>query len=213
MQQIHLSVPVSAYAFPFILREIKINSMEKETNRSRGTSWKNVLVAVLVVALAGTSFTIFKNKDMGQDAKAAQNKSIGQDAHAPSFINPAGLYDPSPNAYAHIAVVPAGNTLVFIAGQGGETADGNLVNDFRAQVKQVFRNLEVALESQGLTFKDVVKQTTLVVDHNPEKLKILTEESLLVWPDKQFPTNTLIPVPGLALTGMLIEIDVTAVKR
>lgn len=175
--------------------------MEKETNRSRGTSWKNVLVAALVVALAGTSFTIFKNNDMGQDTKV------------PYFVNPAGLYDPSPNAYAHIAMVPAGNTLVFIAGQGGETADGNLVNDFRAQVKQAFRNLETALQSQGLTFRDVVKQTTLVVDHNPEKLKILTEESLLIWPDKQFPTNTLIPVPGLALTGMLIEIDATAVKR
>ncbi|SEW50623.1 RidA family protein [Chitinophaga arvensicola] len=138
---------------------------------------------------------------------------MAQETYAPQFINPAGLYDPAPNAYSHIAVVPAGHTLVFVAGQGGEAADGRLVNDFRTQLKQAFSNLQTALTSQGLTFKDVVKQTTLIVDHNPEKLKILTEESLQIWPDKQFPVNTLIPVPGLALEGMLIEIDVTAVKR
>jgi len=136
-----------------------------------------------------------------------------KETNATQFINPAGLYDPTPNAYSHMVVVPAGNTLVYISGQGGETADGHLVNDFRAQVKQAFSNLGTALASQGLTFKDVVKQTTLVVDHSKEKLKILGEETSLVWPDKQFPVNTLIPVPQLALDGMLIEIEMLAVKR
>jgi len=136
-----------------------------------------------------------------------------KETNAPQLINPAGLYDPTPNAYSHMALVPAGNTLVYISGQGGETADGHLVNDFRAQVKQAFNNLATALSSQGLTFKDVVKQTTLVVDHSEERLGILGEETSLLWPDKKFPVNTLIPVPRLALDGMLIEIEVLAVKR
>lgn len=136
-----------------------------------------------------------------------------KETNAPQLINPAGLYDPTPNAYSHMAVVPAGNTLVYISGQGGETVDGKLVNDFRSQLKQAFSNLATALASQGLTFKDVVKQTTLVVDHTEAKLAILGEETLLIWPDKKFPVNTLIPVPRLALDAMLIEIEVLAVKR
>lgn len=128
------------------------------------------------------------------------------------FINPEGLYDPSPNAYTHMAVVPAEQTLVYVSGQGGETADGNLVPDFRTQLRQAFDNLSIALAAQGLTLQDVVKQTTLVVDHSEERLAILTEESLKVWPERKCPVNTLIPVPRLALDGMLIEIEVLAVK-
>ncbi|NLR77673.1 RidA family protein [Chitinophaga eiseniae] len=129
------------------------------------------------------------------------------------LINPEGLYDPTPNAYSHLAVVPPGHTLVYVAGQGGETITGHLVNDFRTQVKQAFENLAIALASQQLTLQDVIKQTTLVVAHDMEKLKILSEETLIIWPNKKFPINTLIPVPRLALDGMLIEIEVLAVKR
>lgn len=129
------------------------------------------------------------------------------------LINPEGLYDPTLNAYSHLAVVPAGHTLIYVAGQGGETITGHLANDFRTQVKQTFENLAIALASQQLTLQDVVKQTTLVVDHDMEKLKILSEETLIIWPNKKFPVNTLIPVPRLALDGMLIEIEVLAVKR
>lgn len=32
-----------------------------------------------------------------------------------------------------------------------------------------------------------------------------------MWPAKDFPVNTLIPVPRLALDGMLVEIDAVAV--
>ncbi len=128
------------------------------------------------------------------------------------FINPEGLYDPAANAYTHIAVVPAGQTLVYVSGQGGETADGSLVPDFRTQLKQAFDNLSKALACQGLTLQDVVKQTTLVVDHDQEKLRILTEVSLAIWTNRKCPVNTLIPVPRLALDGMLIEIEVMAVK-
>ncbi|WP_145667822.1 Rid family hydrolase [Chitinophaga polysaccharea] len=43
-----------------------------------------------------------------------------------------------------------------------------MANDFRTQVKQAFENLAIALASQQLTLQDVVKQTTLVVDHDME---------------------------------------------
>ncbi|MGO4779688.1 hypothetical protein AB4084_29865, partial [Lysobacter sp. 2RAB21] len=53
-----------------------------------------------------------------------------------ALSNPAGLYDPAPNGYSHLAQVEAGARWLLVAGQGGETADGALDPDFRAQVRQ-----------------------------------------------------------------------------
>jgi enamine deaminase RidA (YjgF/YER057c/UK114 family) len=51
-------------------------------------------------------------------------------SHPLTLSNPPGLYDPSANGYSHVAQVAADTRLVFIAGQGGETADGQLSADF-----------------------------------------------------------------------------------
>ncbi|MDN3586963.1 RidA family protein [Pedobacter aquatilis] len=122
--------------------------------------------------------------------------------------NPEGIYDPRLHGYSHVASVKG---LVFIAGQGGSRTDGMLSNDFRTQVKIVFENIGIALKSKGLGFENIAKLTTLVVDYDEEKHQVLIEESNLIWPNLKFPVNTLIPVSKLALDGMLIEIDATAV--
>lgn len=131
---------------------------------------------------------------------------------AQEITNPKGLYDPKPHGYSHVATVPAGSTLVFVAGQAGTDEKGNLSNDFRTQVRYTFQNIVIALNSKGLKAGDIVKLTTLVVGYNPEKHKILIEESRKVWPNEKYPVNTLIPVAALALEGMQIEIDATAVE-
>lgn len=125
--------------------------------------------------------------------------------------NPKGLYDPRPHAYSHVATVPANSTLVFVAGQAGTDEEGKLSSDFRTQVKYALKNIEIALKSKGLTHQQIVKLTTLVVNYDSEKHKVLIEESKKVWPDGKYPVNTLIPVSRLALDGMQIEIDATAV--
>ena len=127
------------------------------------------------------------------------------------ITNPTGIYDPSPHGYSHLASVPAGSQLVFIAGQGGSRTDGILSDDFRAQVVIVFENIALALKSKNLTMANIAKLTTLVVDYDEAKHEILIEESNRIWPDRKFPVNTLIPVQRLALNGMMIEIDATAV--
>lgn len=126
--------------------------------------------------------------------------------------NPETLYDPTIHGYSHVAVIPANSVQVFVAGQGGHTKKGVISHDFRKQVQQSFKNLELALQSKGLSLKNIVKLTTLVVDYDEKKHQILIEESAKIWTDKKFPVNTLIPVPRLALTEMQIEIDATAVK-
>lgn len=127
------------------------------------------------------------------------------------ITNPTGIYDPRPHGYSHLASVPADRQLVFIAGQGGSRTDGILSDDFRTQVVIVFENITLALKSRNLTMANIAKLTTLVVDYDDAKHEILIEESNKIWPDQKFPVNTLIPVQRLALNGMLIEIDATAV--
>ncbi|WP_414583151.1 RidA family protein [Scytonema sp. PCC 10023] len=125
-------------------------------------------------------------------------------------INPVGLYDPSPNGYTHVAIAPPGATIIYVAGQGGEDEKGNLVGDFAAQLTQAFANLRVALTAAGAHPEHVVKLTTLVVDHNESKLQQLTAVVQAMWGEPA-PTQTLIPVPRLALDGMLFEVDAVAV--
>jgi enamine deaminase RidA (YjgF/YER057c/UK114 family) len=130
---------------------------------------------------------------------------------AVDFINPEELYDPAPNGYSHVASVAAGTRLVFIAGQGGETADGKLVPDFRLQVRQALRNLGIAVMAAGARLSDIAKLTVLIVDHSEQRLHVFGEELTLALGAEPKPACTLISVPRLALDGMLFEVEAVAV--
>lgn len=128
-----------------------------------------------------------------------------------SFINPPGLYDPAPNGYSHVAVVQGPARTVHVAGQGGEDASGRLAEGFDAQVRLALANLRTALAAAGATPRDVARLTVLVVDHTEERLRTFGAALRECWGDAPTPACTLIPVPRLALDGMLFEIDATAV--
>ncbi|MGX1022202.1 enamine deaminase RidA (YjgF/YER057c/UK114 family) [Pseudomonas sp. Y3 TE3536] len=124
--------------------------------------------------------------------------------------NPAGLYDPSGNAYSHVAEVPAGSRLLYIAGQGGEDVSGHLSPAFADQARQALANRETALASKGASLAQVFKLTLLIVDHSEARLQQWVAEADRAWGPLMKPTCTLIPVPRLALGGMLVEIDAVA---
>lgn len=129
------------------------------------------------------------------------------------FINPEGLHNPSVYGYSHITVVPP-STLVYIAGQYGADEKGNLVSDdFAAQLKQSFTNLRTALTAVGAIPEQVVKITIFSVDHNEEKQRLISAQTNAMWNDNHKPASTLIPVPRLALDGMLFEIDAVVAIR
>lgn len=125
----------------------------------------------------------------------------------PTFLNPEGLYDPTPNGYSHIGLSPVGTRLVYIAGQGGEDADGTIAEGFQTQVRLAFENLHTAARAVGGDFGSVVKQTVLVVDHTEARLHILGEELARAYGPGPKPACTLIPVHRLALDGMLFEVE------
>ncbi|WP_218182738.1 RidA family protein [Pseudomonas gingeri] len=131
-------------------------------------------------------------------------------SHTLTLSNPPGLYDPSANGYSHVAQVAAGARLVFIAGQGGETADGQLSADFADQVRQALANLQAALRSVGAEVGQVAKLTVLIVDHSHARLGIFGVQLQQLWGSSPTPACTLIPVPCLALDGMLFEIEAVA---
>ena len=130
---------------------------------------------------------------------------------AVTFINPPGLYDPRPNGYSHVAVASAPARWVFVAGQGGEDASGHLPEDFAAQVQQALHNLVTALGAADARLGDVVKLTVLIVDHSDERLGVWSRAVNAAWGGRPAPACSLIPVPRLALDGMLFEVDATAV--
>lgn len=127
------------------------------------------------------------------------------------LINPPGLYDPAPNGYSHVALLPAGARLAFIAGQGGETADGRLSADFRQQVRQALSNLGIAIEAAGGTPSQIAKLSVLIVEHSEARLQVFGEELARALGAGPKPACTLIPVPRLALDGMLFEIEAVLV--
>jgi enamine deaminase RidA (YjgF/YER057c/UK114 family) len=139
-----------------------------------------------------------------QKVLAKQNKEL-------QLLNPPGLYDATQNGYSHIAVAPPKSTTVYISGQFGSDENGNLVSDdFEEQLKRAFVNLRIALAAVGARPEDVAKTTVLIVNYSQDKLPPLGAEIAALWGNKP-PANTLIPVPRLALDGMLFEIDAVAV--
>lgn len=132
---------------------------------------------------------------------------------AQTFKNPDSLFDPTPYGFSHTSSVSTPGELVYISGQsGGSGKEHVLSNNFREQTQIALQNIVTALDCYNLKPENVMKITILIVDHSPEKLKIWNEEISRVWENKPFPASTLIPVPKLALDGMLIEVDATAFK-
>ena len=130
-----------------------------------------------------------------------------------TFINPAGLYDPEPHGYSHVAVVEGAARWILLAGQGGESADGSLSPDFAVQLRQAMDNIGIALAAANATLRDVVRLTVLVVDHDRVKLEALSRTVRERFEGRPAPACTLIPVPRLALDGMLVEVEATAATR
>ena len=137
-------------------------------------------------------------------------------------LQPAGLYDATPNGYTHVVTVHGPAQWAFVSGQGGENQAGDLPDSFAAQAQQALSNLKLALQAAGADMGQVVKLTLLIVDHSEARFNDWPAAVRLPWSDgapgdgapsntlPRFPACTLIPVPRLALPGMLIEVDAVA---
>lgn len=127
-----------------------------------------------------------------------------------TIVNPAKRYDPTAHGYSHAVISQGEVRTAYIAGQGGDDRSGALSPEFAGQVKQAYANLRIVLETIGATPAQVTKITTYVVDYDQSKLEVMAHYVRETFGDA-LPAQTLVPVPRLALDGMLFEVDAIAV--
>lgn len=130
------------------------------------------------------------------------------------IYNPDNLYSPKPT-YKQIALVKA-SEFAFIAGQVSVDAAGNVTgaNDFLAQCRQVYANIEAALQALECTWRNVVQFTTFVTrsDDLPTLSKYRAEVFPRMFSDGGFPPNTLLVVNRLAHPDYLLEVQTIAAR-
>lgn len=124
------------------------------------------------------------------------------------FLNPPALS--APRGYSHVAEVPAGSRILYLSGQVPLDSAGALVGagDFRAQARQVFRNIETALAAAGAGFEDVVKLTYFVLD--PAHIPVLREVRDRYVRRDAPPASSLVVVRGLFRDDVMLEIEAVA---
>jgi enamine deaminase RidA (YjgF/YER057c/UK114 family) len=125
------------------------------------------------------------------------------------LINPEDL--PTPESYTQV-IAATGSTLVFVAGQVADDAQGNLVGpgDLAAQARQAFANVGRCLAAAGAGPEQVVRITIYVVRYRPEHIPEISEARIAVFGDHK-PADTLLGVETLAEPGYLIEVEAIAV--
>lgn len=74
-------------------------------------------------------------------------------------------------------------------------------------MRQALKNLCTAIEAAGGTPQQIAKLTVLIVDHSEARLQVFGEELVHALGRGPKPACTLIPVPRLALDGMLFEVE------
>jgi 2-iminobutanoate/2-iminopropanoate deaminase len=66
--------------------------------------------------------------------------------------------------YGHVAVVPAGTELLFVAGQVPEDLDGSVPDGFADQARLAWRNVERCLAAAGFALDQLVKESMYIRD-------------------------------------------------
>ena len=122
------------------------------------------------------------------------------------YLNPDSMSQS--RGYTHVVKV---DNMVYIAGQVALGQDGVVVGKGgpEAQVRQISRNLEEAVNSVGGTLQNIAKTTTYVTNiEYAGAVRKVRDELYLSWSP---PTSTLLVVSELASPDYLVEIEAIAV--
>ncbi len=118
--------------------------------------------------------------------------------------------------FSEAVTVTAPQRFIYLAGVGAEdetaTVGGKILytSDVYAQCKYAWDKIKRTLEKQNATLGDIVKVTTYVTDMRAQPdVGKCRAEALSGLP---LPAHTLVGVSALAWPGMMVEVDVTAVK-
>ena len=128
--------------------------------------------------------------------------------HHRELVNPPELH-PAPG-FSHIAIA-SGTKIVHFAGQVALAPDFGLVggDDLFEQTRGAMQNLKVAMDAVGVEWDDIVRRTIYTL--HPTEYETITRAIDSVTGGAEHPAQTILGVTGLAVPGLLIEIECTAV--
>ena len=129
-------------------------------------------------------------------------------SHHRELVNPPELH-PAPG-FSHV-VIATGTKVVHLAGQVALDQQFGIVggDDLGEQTKAAMRNLELALRAAGAGWDDVVRRTVYTL--HPTEYQAITAAIDEVTGGADHPAQTIVGITGLAVPGLLVEIECTAV--
>ncbi|MEO5805484.1 RidA family protein [Devosia sp.] len=109
--------------------------------------------------------------------------------------------------YSHGISVPAGQQLVFVSGQLGIDAAGNIPPTSGGQAEICFANIAAILAEAGLGLQHIVRVNAYVTgrEHLPEYMAV--RNGLFAAP---YPASTLMIVSGFARPEFFVEVEAVA---
>ncbi len=130
------------------------------------------------------------------------------DSAAKQVVDVTGL--PKPRGVWSVAVVAKPGRLVFVSGLLSKDSNGEVVGigDMGAQMEQVLKNLELALQSAGGTLDDLVRVDLFTRDISKfEEIHAVRRKYF----KKDPPASTMVEVSALTDPRCLIELTAIAV--
>lgn len=124
-----------------------------------------------------------------------------------THINPPGY--PVHPFYSQAVEVKSPERTLYVAGQYGIGADGNIPADVERQTQNSLANMVAVLAAAGMTAADVVKYTIFLTDPADMDAFIAAASESLPQPP---PATTLVIVKALAAPQMRIEIEAVAAR-
>lgn len=113
------------------------------------------------------------------------------------------------SGYEYSQSILAEGPLVFVSGQGGFGADGEVVDkhDFEAQLRQAYANLAAILEANGASLATVVKMNVFLARAGDYDAFRRVRHEVFGAP---YPASTATVAGGFLFEGMLVEMDAIA---
>lgn len=168
----------------------------KDTNQcNKKTARRDFLGSAVLGAAAGGVLGLSATSSKADDGDVKTSKIIG--------LTPKGA--PSSDSGYTPGILALGTRLVYTSGQGPKDYDA----DMETQMRQTMDRIGLILEEAGASWKNVVMLRSFFV-HLARDLPIYRKvrKDYLI---KPYPASTAVGTPELAIPGLEIEIEATAI--
>jgi 2-iminobutanoate/2-iminopropanoate deaminase len=124
------------------------------------------------------------------------------------FSNPPEVASPD-GQFSQCVVVPAGTSLLFVAGQVPRNANGDTVGvgNIDVQAHQVFDNLQRILKAHGSDFSKVIKATLFITDMRLAENVARVRSKFY---GAAAPASTFVGVSSLGDSDWMLEVELVA---